>query len=166
MGLMWGLFSVIIASAAQLSLGFAASHLPPMTHLWDFIAALLAFGLDARILLLGLLGYLLSVFCWYKTLHKLALSKAYALLSMSYVLVWIASMVRDFFAESTTGSSLYYERVDADFPAHNKTTLLSFPCRFTLPFPLIGAITACRKDFHRVQLFTINTVKRILQRRE
>lgn len=70
MGLMWGLFSVIIASAAQLSLGFAASHLPPMTHLWDFIAALLAFGLDARILLLGLLGYLLSVFCWYKTLHK------------------------------------------------------------------------------------------------
>lgn len=47
MGLMWGLFSVIIASAAQLSLGFAASHLPPMTHLWDFIAALLAFGLDA-----------------------------------------------------------------------------------------------------------------------
>ena len=78
MGLMWGLFSVIIASAA---------------HLWDFIAALLAFGLDARILLLGLLGYLLSVFCWYKTLHKLALSKAYALLSMSYVLVWIASMV-------------------------------------------------------------------------
>lgn len=44
MGLMWGLFSVIIASAAQLSMGFAASHLPPMTHLWDFIAALLAFG--------------------------------------------------------------------------------------------------------------------------
>ncbi len=62
MGLMWGLFSVIIASVAQLSLGFAASHLPPMTHLWDFIATLLAFGLDARILLLGLLGYLLSVF--------------------------------------------------------------------------------------------------------
>ncbi|NYZ52190.1 4-amino-4-deoxy-L-arabinose-phospho-UDP flippase, partial [Escherichia coli] len=50
MGLIWGLFSVIIASVAQLSLGFAASHLPPMTHLWDFIAALLAFGLDARIL--------------------------------------------------------------------------------------------------------------------
>ena len=138
-----------------------------MTHLWDFIAALLAFGLDARILLLGLLGYLLSVFCWYKTLHKLALSKAYALLSMSYVLVWIASRLgRDFFAESTTGSSLYYERVDADFPAHDKTTLLSFPCRCTLPFPLIGAITACREDFHRMQLFTINTIKRILQRRE
>ena len=40
MGLMWGLFSVIIASVAQLSLGFAASHLPPMTHLWDLLSPL------------------------------------------------------------------------------------------------------------------------------
>ena len=60
-----------------------------MTHLWDFIAALVSFLPMPGYSLLGLLGYLLSVFCWYKTLHKLALSKAYALLSMSYVLVWI-----------------------------------------------------------------------------
>ncbi len=50
MGLIWGLFSVIIASVAQFSLGFAASHLPPMTHLWDFIAGLSGLWLDARIL--------------------------------------------------------------------------------------------------------------------
>ncbi|MEB7935291.1 MULTISPECIES: 4-amino-4-deoxy-L-arabinose-phosphoundecaprenol flippase subunit ArnF [Escherichia] len=93
MGLMWGLFSVIIASAAQLSLGFAASHLPPMTQLWDFIAALFTFDFGTRMLIVGLVDYLISVFCWYKALHQLALSKAYALLSMSYVLVWIASMV-------------------------------------------------------------------------
>lgn len=62
MGLMWGLFSVIIASAAQLSLGFAASHLPPMTHLWDFYRGAVSFWHGCRILLLGLLGYLLSVF--------------------------------------------------------------------------------------------------------
>ncbi|EFO1592545.1 4-amino-4-deoxy-L-arabinose-phosphoundecaprenol flippase subunit ArnF [Escherichia marmotae] len=93
MGLMWGLFSVIIASAAQLSLGYAASHLPPMTQLWDFIAALFAFDFGARMLVVGLVGYLISVFCWYKALHQLALSKAYALLSVSYVLVWIASMI-------------------------------------------------------------------------
>ncbi|TGC25509.1 4-amino-4-deoxy-L-arabinose-phosphoundecaprenol flippase subunit ArnF [Escherichia sp. E1130] len=93
MGLMWGLFSVIIASVAQLSLGFAASHLPPMTQLWNFIAALFTFDFGARMLVVGLVGYLISVFCWYKALHRLALSKAYALLSMSYVLVWIASMV-------------------------------------------------------------------------
>ncbi|TGC16834.1 4-amino-4-deoxy-L-arabinose-phosphoundecaprenol flippase subunit ArnF [Escherichia sp. E4385] len=93
MGLMWGLCSVIIASAAQLSLGFAASHLPPITQFWEFIAAFFAFGPGARMLVVGLVGYLISVFCWYKALHRLALSKAYALLSMSYVLVWIASMV-------------------------------------------------------------------------
>lgn len=92
MGLMWGLFSVIIASAAQLSTGFAASHLPPMTHLWDFIATLLAFGTDADTVTRAA-GLSAFRFCWYKTLHILALSKAYALLSMSYVLVWIASMV-------------------------------------------------------------------------
>ncbi len=92
MGLMWGLFSVIIASAAQLS-RFCGESSAANDALMGFYRGAVSFGTDARILLLGLLGYLLSVFCWYKTLHKLALSKAYALLSMSYVLVWIASMV-------------------------------------------------------------------------
>lgn len=39
------------------------------------------------------MGYLLSVFCWHNALHHLALSKAYALLSLSYVLVWVASII-------------------------------------------------------------------------
>lgn len=64
-----------------------------MTYLWDFIAVLLVFGLDVRILLFGLLGYLFFVFCWYKTFYKFALSKVYVLFSMSYVLVWIVLMV-------------------------------------------------------------------------
>ena len=93
MGLMWGLFSVMIASAAQLSLGYAASHLPSMTRWREFIAAFFAFDTGDQILLVGLLGYLISVFCWYIALHQLALSNAYALLSMSYVLVRIASKV-------------------------------------------------------------------------
>lgn len=44
-------------------------------------------------LVVGFGGLSALCFCWYKALHQLALSKAYALLSMSYVLVWIASMV-------------------------------------------------------------------------
>lgn len=41
-------------------------------------------------LFFGLLGYLLSMVCWYFALHRLPLSKAYALLSLSYILVWAA----------------------------------------------------------------------------
>lgn len=40
----------------------------------------------------GLLGYLLSMVCWYFALHRLPLSKAYALLSLSYILVWAAAI--------------------------------------------------------------------------
>ncbi len=34
MGIMWGLFSVIISSAAQLSLGYAAGHLWGSDQFW------------------------------------------------------------------------------------------------------------------------------------
>ncbi|NDO83070.1 4-amino-4-deoxy-L-arabinose-phospho-UDP flippase [Citrobacter sp. NCU1] len=93
MGLLWGLLSVLMTSAAQLSLGFAMASLPPMLHPVAFIAALFADHASTIALFSGLLGYLASVFCWHNALHHLELSKAYALLSLSYILVWIASMV-------------------------------------------------------------------------
>lgn len=93
MGLLWGLCSVIITSVAQLSLGFAMTNLPPVMHWQAFIPALFSLNTAPLALLFGLMGYLVSVFCWHKALHQLALSKAYALLSLSYVLVWIASMI-------------------------------------------------------------------------
>ena len=31
--------------------------------------------------------------CWYLALHRMALSKAYALLSLSYILVWGAAIL-------------------------------------------------------------------------
>lgn len=93
MGIFWGLCSVIITSAAQLSLGFAMDNLPPMLQPLAFISALFSLSIGAFALSAGLAGYLLSVICWHKALHQLALSKAYALLSLSYVLVWVASMI-------------------------------------------------------------------------
>ena len=93
MGIFWGLCSVIITSAAQLSLGFAMDNLPPMMQPLEFISAVLSLSIGAFALSAGLAGYLLSVICWHKALHQLALSKAYALLSLSYVLVWVASMI-------------------------------------------------------------------------
>ncbi|WDX60350.1 4-amino-4-deoxy-L-arabinose-phosphoundecaprenol flippase subunit ArnF [Salmonella enterica] len=93
MGVMWGLISVAIASLAQLSLGFAMMRLPSIAHPLAFISGLGALNAATLALFAGLAGYLVSVFCWHKTLHTLALSKAYALLSLSYVLVWVASML-------------------------------------------------------------------------
>lgn len=93
MGIFWGLCSVIITSVAQLSLGYAMDNLPPMLQPLAFISAVFSTNSSAFALYGGLVGYLLSVMCWHKALHQLALSKAYALLSLSYVLVWIASMI-------------------------------------------------------------------------
>ncbi|HEM6628900.1 TPA: 4-amino-4-deoxy-L-arabinose-phospho-UDP flippase [Citrobacter farmeri] len=92
MGLLWGMCSVIITSVAQLGLGFAMANLPSMTQWQTFIPALFSVHTGTLALFAGLMGYLLSVFCWHNALHYLALSKAYALLSLSYVLVWVASI--------------------------------------------------------------------------
>lgn len=96
MGIFWGLCSVIITSVAQLSLGYAMNNLPPMLppmlHPLRFMEVLFSANVGALTLYAGLAGYLLSVICWHQALHRLALSKAYALLSLSYVLVWLASM--------------------------------------------------------------------------
>lgn len=93
MGLLWGLCSVVITSIAQLGLGFAMENLPPMAQWQAFIPALFSIHTGTLALFAGLAGYLLSVFCWHNALHHLALSKAYALLSLSYVLVWVASII-------------------------------------------------------------------------
>lgn len=93
MGLFWGLCSVLITSAAQLSLGFAMDNLPPILQLLAFTSAVFSLSIGSFALYAGLAGYLLSVICWHKALHQLALSKAYALLSLSYALVWVASMI-------------------------------------------------------------------------
>lgn len=93
MGVIWGLISVAIVSLSQLSLGFAMMRLPSITHPLALIAGLGAFNATTLALFASLAGYLVSVFCWHKTLHKLALNKAYALLSLSYALVWVNSML-------------------------------------------------------------------------
>lgn len=93
MGVMWGLISVAIASFAQLSLGFAMMRLPSIAHPLAFIAGLGAFNAATLALFAGLAGYLVCRLLLEKKKHTLALSKAYALLSLSYVLVWVASML-------------------------------------------------------------------------
>ena len=92
-GAFWALCSVLLVSAAQLLLRNAMQALPPVSEILAFVSALWHFSSGTGALLLGLTGYVASMGCWYLALHRMALSKAYALLSLSYILVWAAAIV-------------------------------------------------------------------------
>lgn len=92
-GAFWAICSVLLVSAAQLLLRNAMQALPPVSEILVFVSALWHFSSGTGALLLGLMGYVASMGCWYLALHRMALSKAYALLSLSYILVWAAAIV-------------------------------------------------------------------------
>nr|WP_249428184.1 4-amino-4-deoxy-L-arabinose-phosphoundecaprenol flippase subunit ArnF [Enterobacter asburiae] len=83
----------MLVSAAQLLLRDAMQALPPVSDVKALISALWHFSSGTGALLLGLMGYVASMGCWYLALHRMALSKAYALLSLSYILVWGAAIL-------------------------------------------------------------------------
>nr|WP_267491664.1 4-amino-4-deoxy-L-arabinose-phosphoundecaprenol flippase subunit ArnF [Enterobacter quasiroggenkampii] len=83
----------MLVSAAQLLLRSAMQSLPPVSDVLALISALWHFSSGTGALLLGLMGYVASMGCWYLALHRMALSKAYALLSLSYILVWGAAIL-------------------------------------------------------------------------
>ncbi|MGK2946351.1 MAG: 4-amino-4-deoxy-L-arabinose-phosphoundecaprenol flippase subunit ArnF [Candidatus Malihini olakiniferum] len=90
MGYLAALLSVMLVSGAQLTIKYALSKLPPLwsiRSLWD--------GAPGRWLLLsgGLGCYLLSLIVWHFVLRQFALGKAYAFLSLSYILVWLGSLI-------------------------------------------------------------------------
>ena len=92
-GTFWALCSVALVSIAQLLLRYAMVTLPPVGEDFSFLIALWHFAPGTGALMLGLMGYVASMGCWYLALHRLALSKAYALLSLSYILVWGAAIL-------------------------------------------------------------------------
>lgn len=91
-GMVWALASVLLVSVAQLLLRYAMISLPPVSLSWEFVSVLLQPQKGTLALIVGLCGYLASMGCWYFALHRLPLSKAYALLSVSYILVWAAAI--------------------------------------------------------------------------
>lgn len=88
MGYIWAILSVLLVSSAQLAMKEAMTSLPPAGDLMALLLFMLHHPMITGLLLAGLLGYALSMGCWFMALKRLALSKAYALLSLSYILVW------------------------------------------------------------------------------
>jgi len=94
----WVTGSVLLVSMAQLMMRWAMLQLPELTAL---AAAGISFALlPALMLLTGLGTYGLSMLCWIQALRHFPLNRVYPLLSLSYVLVWLAAVGLPFFHES------------------------------------------------------------------
>lgn len=93
MGYLWALCSVLLVSSAQLAMKWAMMQFPPVSFDLGFLSAVVFDNWPGLLALFsGLSGYALSMVCWYLALGKIPLSKAYPLLSLSYVLVWAAAI--------------------------------------------------------------------------
>lgn len=92
MGYFWALMSVLLVSCAQLIMKWAMMTLPPVSQHQELIAAFLSLSPGALALFAGLFAYVFSMCCWFLALRRIALSKAYPLLSLSYVLVWATAI--------------------------------------------------------------------------
>lgn len=92
MGYFWALMSVLLVSGAQLIMKWAMVELPLVNRPYELIAAVITLTPGAIALLAGLFAYVCSMGCWFLALRRMALSKAYPLLSLSYVMVWAAAI--------------------------------------------------------------------------
>lgn len=110
-GVAFALSSVGLVSAAQLGMRWGMAHLPApdqWLHAWN--AATLAVPALA-VVLTAVLAYGLSMGCWLLALRDLPLGRAYSLLSISYVLVYLLAagipvFGEDFSLFKTLGVSL------------------------------------------------------------
>ena len=101
-GLAWCAISIVLVTLAQLALGWAVPRMPPLSLESVPQLLVLPVPLSLALLLSGLLGYALSMLCWFFTLRRLPLSYAYPMLSISYALVYLLAAVLPWFGEPVT----------------------------------------------------------------
>ncbi|WP_314384431.1 4-amino-4-deoxy-L-arabinose-phosphoundecaprenol flippase subunit ArnF [Pseudomonas brenneri] len=88
-GFTLALSSVALVSAAQLGMRWSMTRLPLPA---DWLTALASASVDPLalgVVVLAILAYALSMLCWLGALQHLPLGRAYSLLSISYVLVYL-----------------------------------------------------------------------------
>ncbi len=101
-GLILAMGSVLLVSAAQLGMRWSMLRLP-QPYQWP--VALQTGSVDAlalAVVLAAIAAYGLSMLCWLGALRYLPLSRAYSLLSISYVLVYLIAALLPFFNETLT----------------------------------------------------------------
>jgi undecaprenyl phosphate-alpha-L-ara4N flippase subunit ArnF len=112
-GLWCAIASVLLVSFAQLAMKYGMAHIDVASfgamHAWDErLAALsrLALSITVFPVFLGMLCYVISVFCWMAALGRLPLNLAYPLLSLSYPLVYLGAAALPFFNEALNAQRL------------------------------------------------------------
>ncbi|PHM45699.1 4-amino-4-deoxy-L-arabinose-phospho-UDP flippase [Xenorhabdus mauleonii] len=100
-GYLWGITSVLLITIAQLLLKWGVVHLPPLSlsAYWLDIDWLWQHHNPLLMILAGLSGYALSMLCWFFTLKYLPLNKAYPIISLSYVFVYLMAAILPWFNE-------------------------------------------------------------------
>jgi len=101
-GYLWGMGSVLLVTLAQLLMKWGMSQIPlmPLTSL--HVGLVLLYWPALLAVSIGLLGYVLSMLCWFLALRDLPLNRAYPLLSLSYALVYLAAICLPWYQESAT----------------------------------------------------------------
>ncbi|MCO7628376.1 4-amino-4-deoxy-L-arabinose-phosphoundecaprenol flippase subunit ArnF [Pseudomonas fluorescens] len=99
-GIGFALASVGLVSSAQLGMRWSMTRLPQPEQ---WLAALSAGRVDLSalaVVVAAILAYALSMFCWLAALRDLPLGRAYALLSISYALVYLLAASLPLFNEA------------------------------------------------------------------
>ncbi|WP_414501630.1 4-amino-4-deoxy-L-arabinose-phosphoundecaprenol flippase subunit ArnF [Zymobacter sp. IVIA_5232.4 C2] len=97
-GYAWIGGSIVLVTLAQLGMKIGMSHLPNLMAIWSDVQALavnVLLGYWPWLALIGggILAYGISMWCWLNALRYLPLSRAYPLLSISYVTVYAVAVV-------------------------------------------------------------------------
>jgi len=99
-GIGFALASVGLVSSAQLGMRWSMTRLPQPEQ---WLAALSAGSVDLSalaVVVAAIFAYALSMLCWLSALRDLPLGRAYALLSISYALVYLLAASLPLFNES------------------------------------------------------------------
>ncbi|WP_416778436.1 4-amino-4-deoxy-L-arabinose-phosphoundecaprenol flippase subunit ArnF [Xenorhabdus budapestensis] len=102
-GYFWGVASVLLITVAQLLLKWGVVQLPELSlssaH-WLDIDWLWLHHKPLLMMMVGLVSYALSMFSWFFALKYLPLNKAYPLISLSYVFVYLLAVLLPWFNEN------------------------------------------------------------------
>lgn len=97
-GYAWIGGSIALVTLAQLGMKIGMSHLPNLEALWTSLSTLavntlLGYWPWLALIGSGILAYGVSMWCWLNALRHLPLSRAYPLLSISYVTVYVVAVM-------------------------------------------------------------------------